>query len=172
MIFVTTGSRAFQFDRLIKKLDELVTDGTITDHVIAQIGATSYEAKNLECYPFLDMEQFKLYQDKAILIISHAGTGALIGALKKGKNIIAVPRLYKYGEHSDDHQTQISSLLANEGYIREVLDMDKLGETILQALEHPITKKYNRPSNIVSIIEAFIEENEERKSRGQKNEKD
>jgi UDP-N-acetylglucosamine transferase subunit ALG13 len=163
LIFVTTGSRAFQFDRLIKKLDELVADGTITDHVIAQIGATTYEAKNLECYPFLDTEQFKAYQDKATLIISHAGTGALIGALKKEKNVISVPRLFKYGEHSDDHQTQISSVLAGEGYLREVLDMDKLGETILEALEHPITKKYNRPSNIISLIETFIDENEEKR---------
>jgi len=171
LIFVTTGSRAFQFDRLIKRLDGLVADGMIKDHVIAQIGATTYEAKNLECYPFLDMEQFKTYQDKATLIISHAGTGALIGALKKEKNVISVPRLFKYGEHSDDHQTQISGVLAGEGYLREVLDMDKLGETILEALEYPITKKYNRPSNIISIIEAFIDKNEERKSRGERDEK-
>jgi len=33
--------------------------------------------------------------------------GAIIGAIKKGKKVIAVPRLAKCGEHVDDHQVQL-----------------------------------------------------------------
>jgi UDP-N-acetylglucosamine transferase subunit ALG13 len=171
LIFVCVGSRKSQFNRLIEEVDKLVGKGTIREEVIAQIGVSDYMPKNLTYYRFLSQNDFELYQNKADLIISHAGTGAIIGALKNGKKVIAVPRLYRYGEHIDDHQTQISGVLAAEGYLREVIDMDKLGETILEAIEHPITKKYNRPSNIISLIEAFIDKNEERKNGGKRDEK-
>ena len=157
MIFVCVGSRDYQFNRLLKKLDELVEEKIITDTVIAQIGQSEYEPKNYEWHRFLDRDEFKRLQAEASLIISHAGTGALIGALKLEKQVIAVPRLAKYGEHIDDHQTQISGVLTEEGYLREVLDMDKLGETVRLAYEQPICKRYDRPSNIIPIIVDFLE---------------
>lgn len=156
MIFVCVGSRDYQFNRLLKEIDALVESGKIQDKIVAQIGQSEYEPKNYEWHRFLDRDEFKKYQHEADLIISHAGTGALIGALKLEKQVIAVPRLAKYGEAIDDHQTQISGVLAEEGYLKEVLEMDLLGETILQSYENPITKKYDRPSNIVEIIDNFL----------------
>ena len=50
MIFVTVGSQKFQFDRLIKKIDELVGSKIISDQVIAQIGSSTYKPKNIEYY--------------------------------------------------------------------------------------------------------------------------
>ena len=158
MIFVSTGSRKFQFDRLIRKLDELVADGTITEEVFAQIAETAYLPQHFEYKRYLSPEEFSEYQDKADLIISHAGTGALITALKKGKQVIAVPRLAKYHEHSDDHQLQVSEALSGEGYLRVVIDMEDLGKVIQQCHDDPITKKYDKPSNVVPIIEAKIDE--------------
>ena len=156
MIFVCVGSRDYQFNRLLKKIDELVESGEVTDRVVAQIGQSEYEPKNYEWHRFLDRDAFKSYQSEADLIISHAGTGALIGALKLEKQVIAVPRLAKYGEHLDDHQTQISGVLAQEGYLREVVDMETLGEAVKLSYEQPIMKKYDRPSNILSIIDDFL----------------
>ncbi len=156
MIFVCVGSRDYQFNRLLKKLDELVENGEITDSIFAQIGQSEYEPQRFEWRRFLDRDEFKKLQLEADLIISHAGTGALVGALKLEKQVIAVPRLAKYGEHIDDHQTQISGILAEEGYLREVLDMEKLGETIRLAYENPIVKKYDRPSKVVDIIDEFL----------------
>lgn len=156
MIFVCVGSRDYQFNRLLEKIDQLVEAGEITDRVFAQIGQSEYEPKNYEWKRFLDRDEFANYQAEATLIISHAGTGALIGALKKEKQVIAVPRLAKFGEHIDDHQTQISGVLSEEGYLREVLDMEKLGETIRLAYTDPIIKRYNRPSNIIQLIDEFL----------------
>ena len=158
MIFVSTGSRKFQFDRLLKALDELVEQGVIREPVFAQIAESSYIPQNYEYKRYLSPEEFSKYQNDAALIISHAGTGALIGALKKGKQLIAVPRLAKYGEHSDDHQTQVAGALESEGYLRVVLDMNDLGAVIQKCAEDPIKKKYDKPSNIIPIIEKQIEE--------------
>lgn len=52
-------------------------------------------------------KKFSQIMDKAEIVITHGGTGAIIGAVKKGKKVIAVPRLARYGEHVDDHQLQL-----------------------------------------------------------------
>lgn len=156
MIFVCVGSREYQFDRLLKKLDELVEKGAVTDEIIAQIGGSGYEPKHYQWQRFMDRDVFQEHRVRADLIISHAGTGALIGSLKLGKQVIAVPRLAQYGEHIDDHQTQISGLLAGEGYLREVRDMDDLEAVIRLSQTAPISKRYNRPSYILELIEDFI----------------
>lgn len=157
MIFVCTGTQVYQFDRLTKKLDELIADGLITDKIFAQIGAAEYLPKNYEYKKFIDKDEFAEYQRQADIIISHGGTGALIGASKLGKNIIAVPRLAKYHEHVDDHQLQVVSVLEKEGYVRAVYDIDNLRDVIKEAQEKPITKKYERKSMIIDIITNFIE---------------
>lgn len=157
MIFVCVGSREYQFDRLIKKLDELIEQGSITETVYAQIGQSSYIPKFFEYERFMDVEKFKEYQSKADLIISHGGTGALIGALKLGKQVIAVPRLAKYGEHTDDHQTQVAGVLADEGYLKCVLEIDSLFEAIQNLRLQPINKVYNKQSNVLNTIQNFME---------------
>ena len=157
MIFVCVGSRDYQFNRLLKALDELVEAGRITDEIVAQIGSSEYEPKHYTWHRYLDQEVFRDYQQKAELIISHGGTGALVGALKMGKQVIAVPRLAQYGEHIDDHQTQVCGALAGEGYLRQVLDMAELGDVIAQCKRNPIEKKYDKPSNVLPMIQAQLE---------------
>lgn len=156
MIFVCTGTQVYQFNRLLKELDRLVENGQINEEIFAQIGASDYEPRHYAFKKFISVDEFKECQDKATLIISHGGAGSLIGASKKGKNIIAVPRLAKYGEHTDDHQLQIIGILEKEGYVRVVYDMNDLGRTIAEAIESPIKKIYERESNTMSLIETFI----------------
>lgn len=157
MIFVCVGSRDYQFNRLLKALDELVAAGTLTDEIVAQTGLSEYEPKHYTWHRYLDQDVFKDYQRRADLIISHGGTGALVGALKMGKQVIAVPRLAQFGEHIDDHQTQVCGALAGEGYLRQVLDMKELGDTIELCKNDPIIKKYDKPSNVLPMIEAQLE---------------
>ena len=158
MIFVCVRSRDYQFNRLLKALDELVAEGKIDHEIVAQTGLSEYEPKHYTWYRYLDQDVFKDYQQKADLIISHGGTGALVGALKLGKQVIAVPRLARYGEHIDDHQTQVCGALTAEGYLRQVLDMKELGAVIEQCRQDPIVKKYDKPSNVLPLIQAQLEQ--------------
>jgi len=158
LIFVCIGSRDYQFNRLLKALDELVESGELKEEIFAQIGQSQYEPKHYAWERYLDADDFRRQQKNADLIISHAGTGALIGALKQEKSVIAVPRYAKFGEHIDDHQTQIADVLSSEGYLYQVRDIADLGKTITLAREHPLTKKYDRPSYIASLIKEFVGE--------------
>ena len=103
MIFITLGSQKFQFNRLLKAIDNLDTN----DEIFAQIGYSDYKPKKFRYKAFLDREEFDTMMEKSDIVVTHGGTGAIIGAVKKGKKVIAVPRLAKFGEHVDDHQIQI-----------------------------------------------------------------
>lgn len=166
MIFVCVGSREYQFDRLLQKLDELVENEDLKDKVFAQIGQSNYIPTHYEYIRFMSAKEFKEHQAKADLIISHGGTGSLIGALKLGKQIIAVPRLARYGEHIDDHQTEVAGVLEDEGYLRCVLDINNLLEAIQISYHKPISKRYDKPSKVIDIIGRFITEELEKTGQG------
>ena len=156
MIFVCVGSREYQFDRLLIELDNLVEQYEIQDDIFAQIGQSTYEPKNYNYKRFVNVDEFNLYQTKADIIISHGGTGALIGALKKRKQVLAVPRLEKYGEHIDDHQLQVAAVLEEEGYLKVVTDIKNLIEGINFLKNNPIKKIYSENTDVLNIINDFI----------------
>ena len=120
------GSQKFQFDRLLRAVDGLVAEGVITDLVFAQTGACTYEPSHIECVPFLDSDQFRARMTTADVVITHGGTGAIIGAIRAGKKVVAVPRLARYGEHVDDHQVEIVRQFADMGLIEPCMSMDDL----------------------------------------------
>ena len=89
MIFVTVGSQKFQFDRLIKAVDGLVASGVAGSGAFAQTGACSYIPGHMQHEAFLDREAFRSQMDACDVVVTHGGTGAIIGAVKDGKKFIA-----------------------------------------------------------------------------------
>ena len=85
--------------------------------------------------------------------------------MKKRKQLIAVPRLSKYGEHIDDHQTQIVSVLADQGLLVEVLQIKALGGAIDKLKKSPITRVYSKESNVFSLVDQYIEQQSGKKKK-------
>lgn len=57
-IFITLGSQKFQFNRLLKAVDELCEKGTVdAEDVFAQIGYSDYLPKNFSYKKFLDRSE-------------------------------------------------------------------------------------------------------------------
>lgn len=157
MIFVTVGSQKFQFNRLLKKIDELIESGDIKEEVFAQIGVSDYIPKNYTYKDFVKQDEFKEYMDKADLIITHAGTGAIVTALKKDKKVIAIPRLSEYGEHVDDHQIQLINEFKELNFIEPVYKIDELENVIKTVKEKKYNKYISNTTRILKDIEDFIE---------------
>lgn len=159
MIFVTVGSQKFQFNRLLRKIDELIAQGIIKEKVYAQIGVSDYNPQYFSYVDFMTQEEFSKNINNSDIIITHAGTGVIINALKKGKKVIAIPRLAKYGEHVDDHQIQLIKEFDEMNLLEPVYDLEKLE----LALQNVKIKKYNKyisnTDAIIEDIERFIEEN-------------
>ena len=158
MIFVTVGSQKFQFNRLLKKTDELIESGDIKEEVFAQIGVSDYIPKNYTYKDFVTQDEFKEYMDKADLIITHAGTGAIVTALKKDKKVIAIPRLSEFGEHVDDHQIQLIDEFKEMNFIEPVYKIDELKLAIKNVREKTYNKYKSNTQKILDDIELFIEE--------------
>lgn len=160
LIFACAGSREYQFNRLFQKIDELIEAGTIKEEVIAQIGASRYVPKHYSYKKFMDPKEFNQHLEHCRLMITHGGTGAIVGALKKGKCVIGVTRLRKYGEHVDDHQKQIIELFTKEHYIYGIEEMDELSNAIAFFDKPTVSmKKFEKESYVINIIDEFINKN-------------
>lgn len=157
MIFVTLGSQKFQFNRLLKALDEQVEEGKITDDIFAQIGASDYIPKNYKYKDFLSRDEFSEIMGSSDIVITHGGTGAIIGAVKKGKKVIAVPRLAQYGEHVDDHQLQLIGQFTDLNLICECHDCDKLFEAVETVKNTTYNEYQSNTQTIIDSLKEFIE---------------
>lgn len=157
MLFITLGSQKFQFDRLLKTVDELVKSGMIKEPVFAQTGYSNYRPQYYEYKPFLNREEFVKLEEKSDIVITHGGTGAIIGAVKKGKKVIAVPRLAKFGEHVDDHQLQLLKKFEKMNIIIACYDLDKLGEVYAEINSAELTPYKSNQMSIINSIEKYLQ---------------
>lgn len=157
MIFVTLGSQKFQFNRLLIEIDRLVEEGKITEEVFAQIGYSDYKPKNYEYKKFLDRDEFSKIMIKCDKVITHGGTGAIIGALKNEKKVIAVPRLQKFGEHIDNHQLQIVSEFTKNGFITSINNISELSTEIINIDSIKFKKYISNTERIIEKIKMFLE---------------
>ena len=158
MIFVTVGSQKFQFNRLLMKVDELVEKQIIQDTVFAQTGYCDYIPRLFEHTAFMETDVCADMESKADLVITHGGTGAILGAVKKGKKVIAVPRLKKYKEHVDDHQIQILEEFDRMGIIKACYKLNDLGKVYLE-IQNMILQPYHSSTiKVIRSIESFLNE--------------
>lgn len=156
MIFVTLGSQKFQFNRLLMELDKLVEEKKISNDIFAQIGYSDYKPKNYEFKEFLDREQFAEIMERCEIVITHGGTGAIVGAVKREKKVIAVPRLEKFGEHVDDHQLQIIDQFTDMNFIVGVKETNEIYEALEQLKTIEFKKYISNTENIIKSIEEFL----------------
>ncbi|MDO4160913.1 MAG: glycosyltransferase [Prevotellaceae bacterium] len=128
-IFVTVGSRNYQFNRLFVKLDELYEQGVLQCEMFAQTGTSTYVPKHYQWKNFVSQEEFLEKIEWADLVVSHGASGSIMKALNAGKKVLAVTRLEKYNEHINDHQIQNNEAFASNGYVLAVYEMEDLGKT-------------------------------------------
>ena len=156
MIFITVGSQKFQFNRLLKAVDAQVADGTIKEKVFAQIGASDYRPQNYDYKDFIDRNEFADWMNKADIVITHGGTGAIVSAIKKGKKVIAIPRLARYDEHVDDHQLQIIEQFKELNLICECQDCDLIWKALETVKRTNYDSYQSNTATIIKSIDDFI----------------
>lgn len=158
MILVTLGTQDKTFVRLLDEIDKLINKGIIQDKVIVQAGFTKYSSDNMEIFDLIPQDEFNNLMSKADLVITHGGVGNIISALEKNKKVIAVPRLAKYGEHINDHQTQIIAKFNDLGYIIGLQDVDELDRAIKEVKKFNPQKFVHNNSKMLSLVSKLIDE--------------
>jgi Uncharacterized conserved protein len=160
MIFLTLGSQKFQFNRLLKEVDQLISKQIITDKVFAQTGYSDYRPDHFEFENFLDRQEFALMEARSDIVITHGGTGAIIGAVKSGKKVIAVPRLARFGEHVDDHQVQLIQQFDEMKIIEACYELAHLELAYRKVLINEYKMYQSNTENIIKNIDEFVQNKE------------
>lgn len=154
MIFVTVGTHTQPFTRLIKKMDELAKE--INELVIMQIGHSSYIPKNATYFRFTDEQTYEGLLKDARLVVGHAGLGTILRVLELRKPIIVIPRLRKFGEHMDDHQVEIATILADRGYLAVIYDVRDL-EQAINKIRYPIINTcIIRRQELINVLKLYF----------------
>lgn len=130
MIFLTIGSM-FPFDRLVRAMDDWA--GARGEEVLAQIGAGTYEPRNMRFVRSLPRAGFLAAVAEAELVVGHAGMGTVITAGEHGKAIVILPRRAARGEHTNDHQVDTAAWLAGRRGIFVAEEEGGLGPAIARA---------------------------------------
>jgi len=157
LIFVTVGQHSEGFPRLIQGMDEVA--GRIQEEVVMQIGSTTYLPCNARWFRFADYEEMKLLNKAARVVVTHAGAGSIITALKAEAAVVVVPRLSRYAEVIDDHQLELARELSTEGRVVAVSEVEEL-EGVLQDVTRPKLRS-KRANRLIRALRTCLEEFEQ-----------
>ena len=122
MIFVTVGTHIQPFNRLLESVDALPAN---QDRII-QYGASTYQLKNGSAHRFIEFDEVVSLMSRAEAVVSHGGVGSIVLALAVGQRPVVAPRLYRFGEHVDDHQLEVAESFARAGKIIPFMPGDDL----------------------------------------------
>ncbi|PPD12382.1 glycosyltransferase [Methylophilus sp.] len=111
MIFVTIGTQ-LPFDRLVLSMDAWAERNPDV-RVFAQIGPGAKKPVFMEHVEFVPPSQVAGLMREAELIVSHAGMGSVLTALRYQRPILIMPRKASLGEHRNEHQLATARWLDN-----------------------------------------------------------
>lgn len=157
MIFVVVGTQKFQLNRLLKEIDVQIEKGIIKEEVFAQIGNSDYQPKHYKFKKFIDKDEFEKTMEECTILITHSGVGTIISGLNHSKPVIVYPRLKKYNEHVDDHQTEIAKSFSEMNYVLLCNENDDLSNLLEEALKHKFEKYSSRRIDTIKAINEFLD---------------
>ncbi len=157
MILVLLGTQNNSFHRLLEEIEKNIKEGIIKEEVIVQAGYTKFQSHRMRIVDLISKEQLEQFQDEADFIITHGGVGSIISSVRKGKKVIAVPRMHEYGEHVNNHQIEIVKNFNGQGYIIGIEKVEDLKKAIIES-KNFIPKKYEINNKLMlKTIEEFID---------------
>ena len=155
MIFVTIGTHPDQFDRLIRRIDEIAP--LIKEEIIVQKGFTKYIPKNVKYFEFTD--KMDEYYKNARLVIAQSATSLIEFIIKYGKPVITVPREAKYKEHINDHQVEFAEYFSKKSGVLMIRDMEKITPELLKTYNKKtkldLTGLHNIQKRIIKVIDSL-----------------
>lgn len=132
MIFVSVGS-AFPFDRLIRTMDDWAAREGAGEEIFAQIGRGTYHPAHMGWKPSITESEFAETVGRAGVMVSHAGMGSVITALRHQTPIVLLPRRFEQGEHTTDHQMATARWLEPKNGVFVAWDEGELPAKLAEA---------------------------------------
>lgn len=153
-IFIMFGTQDKRFDRLLNAV--LASTFVKENDVYVQLGYTKGKYDGIHHQDYFSEEELLNQIELADLIITHAGVGSIVSALKLNKKVIVVPRLGKYKEQNNDHQVQIMERFASQGYIIPVMDEKDIDKAVEESRDFEPKEYIVDKQGIIEEIRNFI----------------
>ncbi len=129
MIFATVGSHpTYPFERFLRALETLSDEQLVVQHGPGQPPANAHRA-----VPWMTFAEIVEAMESADHVVSHAGVGTVLCAVRAGQVPIVFPRLKRYGETVDDHQLELGRRLTEDGRLILIEDESELAATVAAA---------------------------------------
>jgi UDP-N-acetylglucosamine transferase subunit ALG13 len=130
-IFASVGNATQPFDRFLRMVDEAA--GRVRLRTLIQTGAGAHRPCHADAVDFVGRAEFDELCRAAEYVVTHAGVGSVMTAVRLGKVPIVVPRRKDQGEVINDHQFELASELSRIGWCRVAADLDELLDFLQQA---------------------------------------
>ena len=148
MIFVTLGTQAYPFDRLLRGLEG------VHEELVVQGGPSTFRPEGATWFDYLEYPALLEHVRRARVVVSHAGVGTVMTVVAEGKRPVVVPRLHRYGEAVDDHQLPIARRLAAVGLVTLVEDPAQLAAALVET--PPAPASLGGGGGIVADLRAYL----------------
>jgi UDP-N-acetylglucosamine--N-acetylmuramyl-(pentapeptide) pyrophosphoryl-undecaprenol N-acetylglucosamine transferase len=112
----------FPFRRMLDAVVPLLRAGGVVERAqgspietLWQTGGTSVEGLGIEAREWLPAAEMEAQLAAADVVVTHAGTGSALSALRAGRWPVLLPRREAFAEIGDDHQDRFARDLAQRG---------------------------------------------------------
>lgn len=157
MIFVTVGTHEQQFNRLLKKMDQLKEQNYINEEIIIQTGYSTYKLKNCIEKKFLSYDEMHKYAKECRVMITHGGPASIFLAHQYGKIPVVLPRNPKFDEHVDEHQMLFCDRLSKLKKILLINNLDDIMQNIYLASDNSYKISHSNTDKFVEEIKSISE---------------
>lgn len=152
-VTATLGTDHHRFDRLVRWLDDWVAErGDVS--ALVQHGH-SMPPRVAEGVSMLCRDMLLAELQRARVVVTHGGTGAVMDARSRGHIPVVVPRTAARREHVDDHQVGFARRMAERGWIHLAESEEDLRAHLERALADPAA--YRLPDGGPSVVAAVPE---------------
>lgn len=131
LIFISTGTAPWGFNRLILLVDQAINNNWITESVFGQIGGSSIVPLNFKYKRYIPYKEMEFYIQNSSIIITHC-SDIVFEILKRQKKCIVVPRYKELNEVVNNKQLELADELEKLKYIIVVRNSDNLKSSLEQ----------------------------------------
>lgn len=155
-LFVPLGTQKFPFERIIRTLNLLVEKNLYQKDEILMQSMLFPITPQFKHVNMIANEDFNYYMSKAEIIITHSGVNSIISAMSLNKPLIICPRFKKNGEHVDNHQDEIATLMQEKYDVLVCRDMKDLEDLIIKAPKHTYKPWCSNKEDLINTIKKLI----------------
>ena len=155
MILVTLGTHEQPFERALDFVSELERR---REEVLVQHGATPPRpsSSHVRWVAYLGWDELIATMQTADAVVTHAGVGSTVTAMRAGKKPIMIPRLVRFGEHVDDHQVQLADRFEERDAALVCRPDSDLMELVAQARESAPSTLGTRKQGLQRALELAV----------------